>query len=440
MSGGYTLDILTNIGMNSSRTAKEAILRAEINNTTLQQAFYFAYNSLLQYYVVKLLPTRNHPGVSSVSLLTAMKALLPALAERRKTGNAALEFIRETMETLSKSDAEVLSRVIQRDLRCGVEVSTVNKIWPKLIPVYPVLLAEPDSKEARAKIKFPAFAQLKCDGMRINAVVKNGVVNYFSRAGKPVAANSPALDSTFVNMAAAAGGDFVFDGELLGIQNGLAMERKVGNGIANKAMRGTILDAEKDLLGIVLWDIIPYADFEKARLDMPYEQRWEYLQHLFDTQDWGDRVFKVTSRKVNNWGEAEAFYNEMIAKGLEGLIIKNSHHIWEDKRSADLVKMKLVIEGEFEVVQQVVGQGKYADTLGALVCKDKHGKVEFNVGTGLTDDQRREFWKNPIVGKIITCEYNGIIQDKDRPGVKSLYLPVFIRVRYDKSEADDLQV
>ena len=43
------------------------------------------------------------------------------------------------MERVSSENAEVIKKIIQRDLRCGVSEATANKVWKGLIPEYPYM-------------------------------------------------------------------------------------------------------------------------------------------------------------------------------------------------------------------------------------------------------------------------------------------------------------
>ena len=104
---------------------------------------------------------------------------------------------------------------------------------------------------------------------------------------------------------------------------------------------------------------------------------------------------------------------------------------WENKRSQNIIKFKAVNDIDAKVVDWIAGTGKYTGLLGALVCKS--GDITFNVGTGFSDAQRKLFTKDYILGKIIACKYNEIITDK-RTNAKSLFLPVFDEVRFDKDE------
>jgi ATP-dependent DNA ligase len=73
-----------------------------------------------------------------------------------------------------------------------------------------------------------------------------------------------------------------------------------------------------------------------------------------------------------------------------------------------------------------LGTGKNANRLGNFIV-DVDG-VKVNVGEGITDKQRDEFWqnKNKLIGKIIEVKF----QEKTPDG--SLRFPRFVRHRMDK--------
>ena len=77
---------------------------------------------------------------------------------------------------------------------------------------------------------------------------------------------------------------------------------------------------------------------------------------------------------------------------------------------------------------------KYEKMLGSLIAESSDGKVKFNVGSGFTNKLR----ENPsqFLDKVIEVQYNDVVQNKDEPDFYALYLPRFIRVREDKTEAD----
>jgi ATP-dependent DNA ligase len=82
------------------------------------------------------------------------------------------------------------------------------------------------------------------------------------------------------------------------------------------------------------------------------------------------------------------------------------------------------------------GNEKFADNLGAILCESSEGSVQVKVGSGLSDEDRKTIWENKdaYIGKFIEIESNGVILAED--GTYSLFLPRFIEVREDKTEAD----
>ena len=81
----------------------------------------------------------------------------------------------------------------------------------------------------------------------------------------------------------------------------------------------------------------------------------------------------------------------------------------------------------------MIGSGRLAGTLGALVLDYKGNEVK--VGSGFTDEQRATFWqgKDGLPGLLCEVKYKEISSDKNT-GAESLQFPVFISIRTDKTE------
>lgn len=236
------LDILDEINSSASRLHKEAVLRREVNNDDLREAFRLAYDPYTQFYIRKI-PDYKTQGKDS--LKTAM-ARLNLLSNRTVTGNAGIEHLRIVLGSVAEADATVIARIIAKDLRCGVSEATINKNWPGLIHEYPVMLASVYDDKLIDKMHWPAMVQLKMDGMRFNAIVQNNKCEFKTRNGRTVDLLGE-LESEFIRLA--AGDDVVFDGELtVHDAAGAIMDRKTGNGILNKAVKGTIRLDEAQLV------------------------------------------------------------------------------------------------------------------------------------------------------------------------------------------------
>jgi ATP-dependent DNA ligase len=424
---------LEQVAATSSKNEKEAILKRHAHDLDLQAFFLNALSPMVQFYIKKI-PDYTPAKNPTTNLFTVMSDVLPKFSTRKVTGHAAIALLRTTLESLSKDDAIALERIIKKDPRCGAQTSTVNKVWKKLIPEYPVMLATAYDEKLVSTFKFPAYAQLKMDGMRFNAIVRKDKVEYRTRNGKELDLLQ-VLDDAFIVMAEEAGlgmtKSMVFDGELTVFQNGKIAPRQIGNGILSKAQKGTLSIQEALTIHATVWDLVPLDRWEIGFWDMPYANRYAMLQKIAL-----GNVHAVTNHLVENLDEAQAVFNDYLAKGEEGIILKSSTMPWEGKRSKSQIKFKAENDCDLVCVDWVEGRKgtKTEGLLGALTCQTRDGKLTVNVGGGFTDEQRRTLKKKDVVGKIIAVMYNMKIVDS--AGNNSLFLPRFIEIRIDKDEAD----
>lgn len=421
--------IVQELAGNNSRLFKEGVLKQEKDFEDLKFAFYLALNPYIQFYIRKI-PDYTPSLKSEVTLMEAMKSL-KTLFDRELTGNSAIQFLTNLLSSLDKEDSKVIEWIIGKDMRCGVSEATINKVWPKHIPEYPVMLASQFSDKLIEEMTWPAMVQLKMDGMRFNAIVKNGKCEFRSRNGKLIDILGE-LEDDFIYLS--QGQDTVFDGELTVHDGNGIMDRKTGNGICNKAVKGTISIEEAKMVHATLWDKIPYGDFEKGYSSTPYKDRFSSISGTILT----DRIHVVEYQYVENVGKAYHIFQDYLESGQEGIILKNISSPWENKRSKHLVKFKGELECDLKVVDWVEGTGKNVGRLGALVLESRCGHLKVNVGTGFTDDDRNHINHGNSVGRVVSIKYNAKITDK-QSGHYSLFLPVFIEFRDDKSVADNLE-
>ena len=411
-----------------------------IDNTDLVETISLALNPFIQFYQKKI------PVYESVNTehgeLNLLEVLLnlEVLSSRKLTGNAAIEYLREQLSKLSTEDAKVVEKVITKDLVCGVNVATVNKIWPQLIPEYPCMLASPYEDKLINKIEFPALAQLKLDGMRFNAIVKNGSVEFRSRNGKEIGISNTKFERVFVELSLVLGwSDVVFDGELLVEDElGFFLDRKTGNGILNKAVKGTMSLAEASRVRAILWDYIPLANFKEGCYDVPYQVRFNELSRAIVYKSGARLVKVVETTVVPNLESAQGVFAGYLEDGQEGIILKSPDMIWENKRSKKQIKFKGELECDLQCVAWQEGTGKNTGRLGALVLESSDGKIRVGVGTGFSDQQRDTILPGDVIGKIVAVKYNAKINDRNSD-VWSLFLPVFIEIREDKVTPDSFE-
>ena len=421
---------LNELAENNSRNYKIDTLKANVNEQTLREVIRLALDPFTQFYIRKI-PTYT-TDAKQTSLDQAMAALYE-LKERVVTGNAAIEYLRMLLSSVSADDAKVIERIIAKDLKCGVDVSTANKVWSGLIPEYPVMLCSPFEQKLVDKIKFPAYAQMKMDGMRFNAIVRDGKCEFRSRNGKEILLLGN-LEQEFISLAGSI--DCVFDGELLVMDDDSCqfMDRQTGNGILNKANKGTISAEDAAKVHASVWDLIPYVSFVDSKCNSPYSQRFSTLEAIVNKQPAkGKKIWAVTSTIVETQEQAQEIFQEYLSSGYEGIILKDGSGIWEDKRAKHQIKFKGELECDLKIVAIEEGTGKYAGMLGAIVCESSDGKIKVNVGSGFNDAHRKNLGSE-ILDKIVAIKYNSRI--KNKLGDESLFLPIFVEIRDDKDIAD----
>ena len=421
------IDILENLAANPSRNYKIGFLQEHAGNTLLRELVRLALDPFTQFYIRKI---PKYEATGDNTLAHAMDQLFE-LSSRLKTGNAGIEHLTQILTSLSPKNAMIIERIIAKDLKCGVSIATANDVWPGLIKEYPVMLCSGFEQKLIDKIQWPAMVQLKHDGMRFNAIVRDNKCEFRTRNGKEINLLGN-IEEDFIKLA--DGSDYVFDGELLVIDDdNLTLNRQTGNGILNKAVKATISDKEASMVRAVVWDRIPYVYFTDGYCPTPYLIRWGKLKHYLDDLNLS-KVSLVSSYEVNNIEDTRTLFEEYYSKGEEGIILKDVNAPWENKRSKHQIKFKGELECDLKVVGFEEGTGKYVGKLGALICESEDGIIKVKVGSGFKDEDRESIKEQDVIGKVVAVKYNARIRSKSED--ESLFLPIFLEIREDKTQAD----
>ena len=432
-------EIIILLANTSSTNEKQAILEANKDNEALKELFRATLSPRINFYIrgsqIQVDPMLMFSSEIQPEELTVDTILevVRRLDKREVTGHAARDYVQGVANRLVQEDAALLIAMLNRDLNCKVAGGLVNRVWKDLIPEYPCLLADkltPKRVTELLKENHQEYiVQLKADGGRCNAVIRNGAISFFSRNG-----NELSLLGTFDD-ALTAFDNCMIDGELVIEKSGETQDRQTGNGIFNKAVRGTISREEADEFVFYVWDIVPIEAYDKALDETPYSVRINNLAELL-RKNHNSRVRLIDTKFVKTLEECREYADEQIAKGYEGAIIKIPSLVWENDRSKNMLKIKEKRTGELRCVGWQA-HSKKEGMIGSLELESEDGKVQVSSGSGLTDDDRQ---KDPseYVGKIIEIEYNMLIKAKGKE-TYSIFLPVFKTVRLDKDKANTLE-
>lgn len=352
--------------------------------------------------------------------------------EKHNTGtDAAIKMCQETLAALAfqapPSVAELLEKLICKDLSIGVDAKSINAAMPDLIPTFNVQLAQ-KYFEKPEKLEGKSFAvTTKIDGGRIIAIKDNGTVEFYTRAGQKY----KGLVDLEEEMLRTFPDGTVFDGEITilddkGIPSKEAYKR---------AMKITRSDGEKHGLKMKCFDAMCIDEWRNQKCTHDYIERRMLLNGLFSTHS--HLYFEVLPELYRGTDTSRILelLDEAIANEEEGVMINLLDAPYEFGRTWSLMKVKKMNTLDLEIIGFEEGEGRLAGTLGAILVRYKDGNT-VRVGSGFSDEMRKHIWSdlNSFYFRVAEIQYFEETTNKD--GGKSLRFPVFKDIRYDKTEAD----
>ena len=425
-------DVIKELEADASRLAKEAILEreAKAGNEELFEGIRLALDNLIPFGVKKV---PSHSGSDGQGLpWAAFKELANLLYTRQLTGHDARDAIELALSASTGAQwNDWYRRILIKDLRCGVSEKTVNKVLKgtqiKPVPVFECMLAH-DGANHEKKIAGVRLLEPKLDGVRCVTVVnyENRTVVQYTRNGKVLENFSHITDALADNIDD-FGRSYVLDGEVISssFQELMKQVHRKDNVKASDAV-------------LMLFDIIPLSEFQKGKSVMGQRRRSKLLATLKPIFDKTGSVGVIPQTEVDlesYVGELQfkQFNRDALDNGYEGILIKDPAAPYECKRSVSWLKQKPFIEVSLTVTGFEEGTGKNEGRLGALICEgvDDGKSICVNVGSGLTDDQRIEFWddKEAMVGQVVEIRADAATRNQDSEDVYSLRFPRFLRFR-----------
>jgi len=445
MDGVIVSQWIKDLENNNSRIHKEGVIEKALMAYKLgsHDASVFLFNAYLAYnpyyvYNVKKVPTTE--GLTGKpNPWSKFWGLCEALRTRSITGYAARDAILDMSKMFDSDEWNYLCRrVLIKDFKCGVSEKTLNKILGKTewaIPVFGCQLAK-DSKNFPKKMKGVKRLEYKFDGVRALAVVTPTSVSLLSREGHPFDNFSEIVDAIMDKCRSCCdamdpdnkfGRKFVLDGEIVG-EN------------FQKLMRQTRRKKDVQTNGMIyhIFDIIPFDDFEAGFSKIPQSDRTEYLEkardHIADVDCLQiSEGINVNLNTTDGNVQMKEFYDNAVEMGLEGIMIKDVNAPYECKKGTHWMKLKPAITVDLEIVgfEEGTEEGKNQGRLGAFICEgvDDGRTIRVNVGGGISDDARDEYWKDRdnLLGRVVEIKADAVTQNQD--GTYSLRFPRFVRFR-----------
>jgi DNA ligase-1 len=248
----------------------------------------------------------------------------------------------------------------------------------------------------------------KLDGIRIVYVPKKG---FFTRTGLPITTPKYFVDDIPKT--------HVLDGELFGGYSTLSSV----SGIARR-QKITVSD----------WKNIQFNVFDIVDSKLPFEERYSILKKVLKGTN-RKTIKLVTQYPVSTYSKANKFFNQIVKKGGEGIVIRDPTKLYEfNKRSKFVLKWKPYRTDEGVIIGYKEGKNKFKNALGSFLIE--YNDQTFNL-SGFKQDFRRKFkfskggkiTKVPSshkIGTIVTFKYMRL-SNSGRPRE-----PVYLNVRHIK--------
>lgn len=392
---------------------------------------FMTYDPSIDFYLKKF---ERLVAPTSITLIQALSILSSKIASREVTGDAAIDIVEDLYAHLPVGEDEIFYNVIQRDLRIGISAKTINKVWPNLIYIHPYMRCSSFSEKNLKNISFPCISQTKMDGMYCDIICDRKQVTIMSRNGQESKISLP--DNIKSQLTKMFDG-YVVQGEMLALtEDGSYMDRALGNGYLNSD------NIDPNQVQFVAWDLISIDAFVKKVDKAPYNIRYKTLEHVVACADTNYPFVRVVDTKIcYTVDEVIEHFKEKRLIGEEGTVIKDMKAIWKDGTSKQQVKVKVIMDCDLKIIGFKEGTGKNVNRLGSILCESSDSEMSVSVGTGFTDEQREEIWRNKesYLGKIIAVQANDCIKGQDEDSTWTLFLPRCLEIRSDKTEADSLE-
>lgn len=271
---------------------------------------------------------------------------------------------------------------------------------------------------AEGALRFPLLATPKLDGIRCLVVLQGGRKMAVSRNFKPI-------QNDYIRRWVEAHCPVGFDGELM-LKHPAPMNFQA---ISSAVMKRT---GEPDFVYMVF-------DYVKDSLAKPYSDRINDLGTVFSVMA-GNLLSTLKQHAtdlqpvmVHTQEQLDAYEATAIQAGFEGVMVRkpsgpyklgrssnNEGYLLKIKRFEDseavILEVKAQKHNENVAMRDELGRTRrssskegitFKDTLGGFVVRDLKTGVEFSIGSGLDDAQRKELWvkRDTLPGQLLKYKF-----------------------------------
>ena len=426
-------DFVNEIMEYNSRLHKQAVLKKHKDDEVVKKYLQIAFDPYKVFGIsTKKLTKDVFHG--DIEVILDVLDLFRYLEEHNTGRDYDIAVCRICLDYVASEDrecAELLEKLICKDLSIGCDAKTINKEIPGLIPQFACQLAQKyfDKPE---KLEGKTFAiTAKLDGFRLIAIKDHfGNVKFYSRVGQLI----EGLVEIEAELKKFIPNNMAFDGELT-ISNYFEMPSKDAYKAASKIIR-LKGDTPKTGLTYRVFDCMTADEFQAQKCDKTYDERRVVLDTFANRVDLKHIEVLPVLYRGDDTSKVIEWLNRITADDGEGCMVNDVSAKYQWSRSWALMKVKKFQSLDLLVIDMEEGSGRLAGTLGAIHVRYKNGNI-VKVGSGFSDEERRLYWQQPalIINKVVEIKMFEETQAAD--GSYSLRFPTWCsNIRIDKLEAD----
>ena len=421
-------NIIEELNKENGTNYKLDVLKKHKDNKLLQEVLKMTYDTVTYTYGMSLKHLNDFSPAKLPYQLRfdqALYTLKEKISNRERTGHAALQLVSNLIGNLPQQDAELVRKIINRDLRINVGKTQINKVWKGLIEKTVYMRCGVYSEKTAKKISYPACLELKADGTYREFTVQNGHVTSRSRSGESY--EYPVIFEQMKDFS-----DGIYIGELT-VKN--ITDRAKGNGLINS------LEPPHEDIILQLWDYVTLDEYENARNKVKNKTTYRDRFNAILALPYLDNVEPIEWREVNNIQEALEHTSKIMNDGFEGTILKDWNNVFRDGTSPQQLKLKLEIDCEMRITGFHEGRAgtKREGKIGSIEFENDEGTIKGRC-SGFSDKQLDNFTarQDELLGKIITVQFNDLSKAEGNE-YYALGHPRFIEIRNDKDQTDSLE-
>ena len=256
--------LLTQVKAYNSQEEKFELLFTYRKEPIFKRIITIAYNPWINFGMQDFAPKRmgKEFGMGIVKFLH----ILTDISDEKYTDKEKQFSCQMALTHIDENEAELMVSLLRQELDLGLELETINRVWPGLIMIYPISM--PTVGKQTTFESYPAAVQPISRGLRVNVIIHKDTVTYKNKLGEDIT-GWEMYDEQFMNLA--QGQSTVFDGHAMEVNGTEIVETD------NKK----VLEADAENIRFVFWDVIRYDGFingEDTRIG--YNWRYNGIEHM----------------------------------------------------------------------------------------------------------------------------------------------------------------